>query len=639
MKKLSKALGIISTIIFVFVSANVYCQAVKGIGEKDDTVKGDTTKKEMEKIINGINIDSEGEEIVNIKVTGTVNVPERLILDTMQTKTGQKLQLLTIMKDKKNIESLKCFEEVEITLGRSGEGKAIVTVEVKENPLVQKVKIEGNTIFSTDRIIKELSIISGKVLEGTTEGKKDIVEEMYYNMGYVLVHVTPIYQDSTLTFKIDEGRIDSIKVTGNNHIPTKIILDTLGIKEGDLYNKNKIKEGLKRLEDKLPLKADVMGNPKKEIKTNKALAIGWGTLQKTETKEEYTSFLPIKENDKNVLKISVKEQAIGDFCIGSEGYNRVQGLALTGTLTRKALMPNDLKAQILGKYDFSAKLLEYKANAEKGFFYPHSFTIGGEWKNIVDTQDGWINIGTEESISSFLLHRGYIDYYTRKGFGGWVSQVITPGNTVKIEYNADKYGSIEEKNVWSLFNNNEPWRKNPPINNGQMNSITIGYISKLHNKACELNSSIEIEKAGLGGDFEFNRYLINVTSNNELSPSHFFDFRIRGGYSGETLPAQERFRLGGLGSLMGYGYKEFSGNIMMLSNLVYRLGSKTPQLDILFDAGNCWEDRKGFNLTELKPSIGLGTQTFGGGLKLSIHRRLDMNNAPWITYLTLGKSF
>src|SRR5574341_2126860 len=78
-----------------------------------------------------------------------------------------------------------------------------------------------------------------------------------------------------------------------------------------------------------------------------------------------------------------------------------------------------------------------------------------------------------------------------------------------------------------------------------------------------------------------------------------FDIRLRAGTGRGILPSQYLFDLGGISTLRGYRFKEFTGDRMVLANVEYRLNSKTSRLHdipiieefnlILFaDAGLAW---------------------------------------------------
>ncbi|MDI6839887.1 MAG: POTRA domain-containing protein [bacterium] len=618
--------------------------------------KGDV--KAAKKVLEGIAFNF---PIVSIKVSGMVNVPGQVIRDTMAIHIGDTVDIDKLIRTKKNIEALQYFKTVALNVVREDKGVRL-EVKVEENPKIEEVKIEGKSVFSTDELLKELAIPIGEVLKGSVDEKKRVIESMYHKQGYKLAKVTTACEGGVLTFKIDEGYIDKIEITGNKRISTKAIFETLAIKEGDLYNEDKVKEAVKRLEEQFPVKvrekhkvkALIEGGKEGEaVERHKVKVFKLGTGEEGEESIEEAlkcvkhekgvekAYTIYEEKGKNVLRIPIEEKDFAKTDFFDLRYNRVEGLWWAANFETRTFMPNDWKLKIMGGYAFTPKLWEYRGSIEKPFFYPHTFTIGGEYRNIVDTQDSWIISEGEETASSFFLNRDYYDYYTRQGAGIWLSQVVIPKHKVKIEYNADKYGNIEASDVWTMFNKDRPTRENPQIDEGYLKSIAVAYSCEIGNKTHSIKSWIGVEKAGdqLGGDFEFTRYILDLRSYNELFASNFLDFRVRIGYSNNTLPMQRRFYLGDVGTLHGYYYKEFSGNTMFLGNIEYRLGSKTPQLAILADAGNAWERGGDFSLSELKPSIGLGIQSYGGGFRISVHRRLDKENAPLITYVRFSKTF
>ena len=76
------------------------------------------------------------------------------------------------------------------------------------------------------------------------------------------------------------------------------------------------------------------------------------------------------------------------------------------------------------------------------------------------------------------------------------------------------------------------------------------------------------ERAGgaWGGDRDFARYILDVRRYQPVSQGSRLDLRLRLGRATGSVPRQYHFDLGGFSSLRGYGFKEFSGDRMVLFN-------------------------------------------------------------------------
>jgi outer membrane protein assembly factor BamA len=135
--------------------------------------------------------------------------------------------------------------------------------------------------------------------------------------------------------------------------------------------------------------------------------------------------------------------------------------------------------------------------------------------------------------------------------------------------------------------------------------------------------------------------MLDLRSYNKLSPANFLDFSLKLGYSNQSLPRQRIFYLGGVSTLRGYEYKEFGGNAMILGNLEYRIGVKTPQVVLLVDAGTTWDTniKSTPDFSDIKPSIGVGVQDYDGNFRISVHKALDRKEAPFKIYFRVNTTF
>ena len=91
------------------------------------------------------------------------------------------------------------------------------------------------------------------------------------------------------------------------------------------------------------------------------------------------------------------------------------------------------------------------------------------------------------------------------------------------------------------------------------------------------------------------------------------------------LPNQKLFYLGGIGTLRGYDYKEFSGTTVTMLNLEYLMKiNKKIGLTIFIDTGACWNGHDknilsmNYKLARFKHSAGFGITEFGGDAFWSI---------------------
>ena len=75
----------------------------------------------------------------------------------------------------------------------------------------------------------------------------------------------------------------------------------------------------------------------------------------------------------------------------------------------------------------------------------------------------------------------------------------------------------------------------------------------------------------LGGDYTFDRHILNARAYVPVLPRQSVAARLIAGFSGGTLPIERRFAIGGVGTVHGYAFKEAAGGRMALVNAEYRI--------------------------------------------------------------------
>lgn len=573
-------------------------------------------KNELFDMLKKLRISLGGIKVVDINISGLVNIPQDMVSDTFGIKIGDETELENLARGVKNIEALEYFSDVGVELKLKGNG-FLIEIGLKENPYIEQLYITGNTLFSTEELLEKLEVNPGEVLKGSIKTKTDLLNSLYYEDGYELAEVSPDYDAELhiLTFNIDEGRIDRIEIEGNRRISKEKLLETLEIEMSLPYNAKSVKKEIGKLEDKFPIDANTC---------------------------------VVEEKQEKILKISIREEGPIEHDSNFR-YNRVEGAYLGLTLTSRSFMPNDLIGRLSGGYGFAGKIWEYKLGLEKPFFSPHTLSFGGEYYKIVDTSDRELLSEGEQTAASLLLKCSYYDYYIREGFGIFVSQRITPSQKLKLEYRDDEYSSIPKSTDWSIFKGKDSFRENPPVDEGRMKSILLSYTydtrkgsdfaSGWFASGCGEFAGDKMGDSSLEGDFDFSRYTLDLRRYNKLSDGQFLDFRIMGGSSSDILPVQKRFYLGDISTLHGYDYKEFSGNLFALSNVEYRIGEKWQGV-FCWDIGGCWETVDDFDTDDLKSSIGLGIAgNHGSDFSLTVAKRLDREDAPVKVYLRFQRSF
>ena len=277
------------------------------------------------------------------------------------------------------------------------------------------------------------------------------------------------------------------------------------------------------------------------------------------------------------------------FSVRSAGnYNRVEGLPVMFGPVFRTRGDDAFRVDLMGiwKSESGIRLapreLGYLFRAEQHFGPGNRFTVGGTAHSLVDPIETNGLIDLEASLTAFLLHRDYRDYFERQGFSGYVRYDEPDwGLHLALEYGDDEYSFVPVGSPWTLKRNDAPWRPQPLVAEGRLRTVSSNVLVDARNDSDDptdgwyLNARATV---GLGGGLTFPEYRlpdpqpanlfqearpidtdfsagsIDLRRYARLGPGA--DLRLRGylagSIDGETLPPQFQHTLGGEGSLPGH---------------------------------------------------------------------------------------
>jgi Omp85 superfamily domain len=323
--------------------------------------------------------------------------------------------------------------------------------------------------------------------------------------------------------------------------------------------------------------------------------------------------------------------------ISSIRYNRVDGLTLG---VRRQPMDWDSydRTRVFGQVSRSFGLDEwrYEAGGEARLGQSYSendfdIKIGGAYRLETGTDDLWKASWAENTSAAFLFRTDLFDYYQTEGYTLYTIARLTPVVQASVAYRSDDYNSLARNATWSLFGG-DSFRPNPAIDSGRMQSVITtldgGRIRGLRwiPSGYAFRAQAEIGQ-GLGGDFNFNRYIGDVRAYLRPANDVGLSLRFRGGFSEGDLPLQKTFSLGGAGSVRAYPQNVFRGSEMLLANAELTFYDVDPLDGILdgvalfglMDAG--WVNGPGqnsFDMNDVIPAAGFGVALSDRQIRLEL---------------------
>lgn len=176
------------------------------------------------------------EAISGIEIRGNERIETDAILKVIKAKAGDRFQKAKLSDDLKNVFAMGYFEDIRIEADRSGKGTRVIFT-VKEKPTVHKVKVKGNSAIDDEKILKEVTITPGSILN-SFKIKSNIrqIESLYQEKHYHNTKVTyKTYpkdnNQADLEFVIEEGE--------------KVLIKTITFEGASAFNEKKLKKLMK----------------------------------------------------------------------------------------------------------------------------------------------------------------------------------------------------------------------------------------------------------------------------------------------------------------------------------------------------------------------------------------------------------
>ena len=198
--------------------------------------------------------------------------------------------------------------------------------------------------------------------------------------------------------------------------------------------------------------------------------------------------------------------------------------------------------------------------------------------------EAWGLSAAEVGWAAFLFQRDYRDYYVTRGVSGEVFVQPERPLTVALNLSRDRQTSVTAHDPWTVLRNDQPWRANPPIDNGHYTTLAASVTFDTRNDRDQptagwfvhgdvANSwSADVSPQVLpvavrtaiptDGSYEFRRLFLDVRRYTRVSQAGQVNLRmLAGGWlGGDPLPLQQRLSLGGADPLPGYAFRRSACN-------------------------------------------------------------------------------
>lgn len=194
---------------------------------------------------------SKTDYINDIEILGANIIKPEQILSNMTLKKGDLYDKDVMQQDLKTIYKMGFFtERMKAVPVKNSNGTISLKVILEENIPVTDFTVEGNTVVSTEEIMRYLLPLKGRPQNiASINSAMEKINEYYYSKGYILSKIDSIYDDpdGMLNLSITEGKINKIVITGNEKTKEFVIERNIMTEPGAVYNENLMKQDLVRL--------------------------------------------------------------------------------------------------------------------------------------------------------------------------------------------------------------------------------------------------------------------------------------------------------------------------------------------------------------------------------------------------------
>lgn len=172
----------------------------------------------------------------------------------MQTKAGKPYRADQLDSDMDALYNLGVFQARPTSVVTPNtDGSFSITVIVVENPVIKEIRVVGNTIISTQAILKAISLKPGQIFSTLDANKSaDSIRALYFSKGYSAdIGAFGYLPDSpqTLNIQLVENKVTLLTITGANHTRPSTLSRLIHTEKGQLFNINTWRADLKRMSD------------------------------------------------------------------------------------------------------------------------------------------------------------------------------------------------------------------------------------------------------------------------------------------------------------------------------------------------------------------------------------------------------
>lgn len=543
-----------------------------------------------------------------IAIYNNYYAPDRLILSALALTEGDELTQTVADQAARRVMGLRIFQKVTPIIVPSANG-ALLKVYVRENPYITGVTFDGVRSVSINQLetltqTKPYQLLNLDSMRADVQAITDLYAKEGYSYARVYAVDRPTSGTGPLVFKIAEGTLESITITGNLKTKDYVILREMTLKPGMPIQDSTFKSDIRRI-----------------YNLNFFTALD-------------PQLVPGKEPNTYDMQLKLAERPPGSLNVGG-GYSDRSGLFLFTDLNVNNFLGSGQAVALRGQFGDDILNYEFKYH-NPWMWYPRRSLTFRAWH-----RQGLLDVFQSSSVRSFR------DNQTSSGSD------ITIG--IPITYDIRTTHTIRGERV-----DVSPVASIPAIRDYSIQSYKFGISNDTRdvwfNPRSGAYAGITIEKGFQMYDssLNFEKYDLSLKKFFPTLPKQTIatrlDIGVLQGTNKDTLEESIGYVVGGQSTVRGYDRFFARGRRSIVSSIEYRwLMSDVFQWVLFVDAGTAPQsvDRYGQFVGSSHSIFSLSKWRVGKGIGIRINSpigplRLDFANSDeglWRIHFSIGHAF
>mgnify|MGYP000358359179 FL=1 len=520
-------------------------------------------------------------KVTSVEITGAKNTSD--YISKIPAKVGEYFVPQDVINGAKALFETGYFESVDPKVERKADNTVSINYVVVENPIISKVSVSGQTLYTEEQLKEALGIKEGEILNGNLlDPQNNGIIKKYNADGYSLARVEniKIEKDGALLVSLTEGIVTGISYSKVN---SKKEEERRNPNQTKLRTQNYVFERVQKLHE-----GQVYNKENVE-----------GTIRELYRTGLFTSIEPVfKGGETNPNERTV------EFLVEERPTASINGSISYGTSVGIVGGIKFSDTNFMGKGQEATFNVEMSnkgsKTAEIGLFDP--------WIKGTDRLQGgwsvyWKESKDEDAVDSELMKVRKIG--TRLTLGKGLNDKIYVRTALRFENVREQEADLDVREKYNLV------------------AVTPSIIYDTRNNSFNPQSGIYSTAS-----YEFGELLKDPRSYSQVEldlrayhrtffkDANVMAYRAVWGYTGGGTPESLRFSVGGAESIRGYDSGAFDGyNKFHLSIENRTQVNKFMQVVGFFDMGNAWQtagaepDRESANqFKDLKKGVGVGVR-------------------------------